>query len=265
MSRSAPRENGSIRCFLSPCRRKMLATTTSSGMARCGCSSSGREPLSRISRPIRSDAAAIAAICRRLDGIPLAIELAAARTAALSVEQLVAHLHDRFHLLTGGRRTALPRHQTLRATLDWSYELLPEPERVILRRLAIFSGVFSLEAAGAVAASPEIPPAQVIQGLSDLVAKSLVVDRDGSCRALPPARYDAGLRARKTCRKRRKRAAGASTRRVLPRPLRTGRSRVGYQTNSGMAGRLRAKNRQFARSARLGLLARSAIRRSAPR
>ena len=124
--------------------------------------------------PDPQDAAAIAAICRRLDGIPLAIELAAARTGALSVEQLLAHLHDRFHLLTGGRRTALPRHQTLRATLDWSYQLLLEPERVIFRRLAIFSGAFSLEAASAVAAGPEIPPAQVVQGLSDLVAKSLV-------------------------------------------------------------------------------------------
>ena len=94
---------------------------------------------------------------------------------AFGVEQLVAHLDDRFHLLTGGRRTALPRHQTLRATLDWSYELLLEPERVVLRRLAVFSGVFSLEAASAVAADPEITPSLVIQSLSDLVAKSLVV------------------------------------------------------------------------------------------
>jgi predicted ATPase/DNA-binding winged helix-turn-helix (wHTH) protein len=125
--------------------------------------------------PDPRDLAAIAAICRRLDGIPLAIELAAAQTAAFGVEQLVARLRDRFDLLTGGRRTALPRHQTLRATLDWSYELLLEPARVILRRLGIFSGVFSLEAASAVAASPEIPPAHVVQGLSDLIAKSLVV------------------------------------------------------------------------------------------
>ena len=125
--------------------------------------------------PDPRDLAAIAAICRRLDGIPLAIELAAAQTAAFSVKQLVAHLHDRFDLLTGGRRTALPRHQTLRATHDWSYELLLEAERVILRRLAVFSGVFSLEAAEAVGASPEIPPARVIQILSDLVAKSVVV------------------------------------------------------------------------------------------
>ena len=77
-------------------------------------------------------------------------------------------------LLTGGRRTALPRHQTLRATLDWSYELLTEPERVVLRRLAIFAGTFSLEAAGAVAASSEIAPSDVVDGVSSLVAKSLV-------------------------------------------------------------------------------------------
>jgi predicted ATPase/DNA-binding winged helix-turn-helix (wHTH) protein len=118
--------------------------------------------------------AMIAAICRRLDGIPLAIELAAARAAALGIEELSARLDDRFQLLTGGRRTALPRHQTLRATLDWSYELLAEPERVILRRLAVFAGFFSLEAAGAVAASPEAAPSEVVDGVSSLVAKSLV-------------------------------------------------------------------------------------------
>jgi predicted ATPase/DNA-binding winged helix-turn-helix (wHTH) protein len=122
----------------------------------------------------RDVATVITAICRRLDGIPLAIELAAARTAALGIEALAARLDDRFRLLTGGRRTALPRHQTLRATLDWSYELLREPERVILRRLAVFSGVFSLEAASAVAASVELAPAEVVDGLSNLVAKSLV-------------------------------------------------------------------------------------------
>ena len=108
----------------------------------------------------------ITAICRRLDGIPLAIELAAARAAALGVEELSARLDDRFRLLTGGRRTALPRHQTLRATLDWSYELLTEPERMVLRRLAIFAGTFSLEAAGAVAASPGVALSDVVDGVS---------------------------------------------------------------------------------------------------
>jgi len=123
----------------------------------------------------------IAAICRRLDGIPLAIELAAARASALGVEGIAARLDDRFHLLTGGKRTALPRHQTLRATLDWSYELLTEPERVILRRLAVFAGPFSLEAATAVAADPETELASVVENLASLVMKSLVTtEGDGA-------------------------------------------------------------------------------------
>jgi predicted ATPase/DNA-binding winged helix-turn-helix (wHTH) protein len=122
----------------------------------------------------RHAAGFIGTICRRLDGIPLAIELAAARGGALGIEEVAARLGDRFQLLTGGRRTALPRHQTLRATLDWSYELLAEPERAILRRIAIFAGAFSLEAASAVVASPELPPAEVVEGLADLAAKSLV-------------------------------------------------------------------------------------------
>jgi predicted ATPase/DNA-binding winged helix-turn-helix (wHTH) protein len=119
-------------------------------------------------------AATITAICRRLDGIPLAIELAAARAAVLGVEEVAANLDNRFRILTGGRRTALPRHQTLRATLDWSYELLSEPEREILRRLAVFAGVFRLEAARVVIAGREIAPAAVVDGIANLVAKSLV-------------------------------------------------------------------------------------------
>jgi predicted ATPase/DNA-binding winged helix-turn-helix (wHTH) protein len=125
--------------------------------------------------PDRRLAAMIAAICRRLDGIPLAIELAAARAATLGIEELAARLDDRFQLLTGGRRTAVPRHQTLRATLDWSHELLAEPERVILQRLSVFAGNFALEAAAAVAAGPEIARSEVVEVLSDLVTKSLVV------------------------------------------------------------------------------------------
>src|SRR5580700_9279871 len=106
--------------------------------------------------PDQRIAAAIAAICRRLDGIALAIELAAARAAALGVEGVATHLDDRFHLLIGGRRTALPRHQTLRSTLDWSYELLSEAERVVFCRLSIFAGSFALAEATAVAPSGEI-------------------------------------------------------------------------------------------------------------
>jgi predicted ATPase/DNA-binding winged helix-turn-helix (wHTH) protein len=124
--------------------------------------------------PDRRSAAMIAAICRRLDGIPLAIELAAARATSLGVEEVTTHLDDRFRILTGGRRTALPRHQTLRAALDWSYELLSEPERVILRRLSVFAGAFMTEAAGVIASGASITRAEAVEGLLSLIAKSLV-------------------------------------------------------------------------------------------
>jgi predicted ATPase len=124
--------------------------------------------------PDRRLASVKAAICRRLDGIPLAIELAAARIAAFGVEGVGARLDDRFRLLTGGSRTALPRHQTLRATLDWSHDLLSESERVVLRRLSVFAGTFTLDAAAAIAASPEIAAADVVECVANLVAKSLV-------------------------------------------------------------------------------------------
>ena len=115
----------------------------------------------------------IAAICRRLDGIPLAIEFAAARAATLGVAQVAKGLHNRFELLTGGRRTALPRHRTLRATLDWSYQLLTEAERDLLQRLAIFVGPFSLDAAGAVA-DAGTTASGIADGIVDLNGKSLV-------------------------------------------------------------------------------------------
>src|SRR5207253_3519106 len=122
----------------------------------------------------RRRAATVAAICRRLDGIPLAIELAAARVPAFGVDGIAARLGDRFHLLTGGRRTALPHQQTLRATLDWSYELLSEPERITLRRLAIFAGSFSLEAATPIVANSDLPVSQVPECVAGLVGRSLV-------------------------------------------------------------------------------------------
>lgn len=122
----------------------------------------------------RRSAARIGAICRRLDGIPLAIELAAARAATLGIEEVFARLDDLFGVLAGGRRTALPRHQTLRATLDWSYGLLPQSERVLLRRLAIFAGAFSVNSACAVAASADLPALEAVDALAGLVAKSLV-------------------------------------------------------------------------------------------
>jgi predicted ATPase/DNA-binding winged helix-turn-helix (wHTH) protein len=116
----------------------------------------------------------IASICQRLDGIPLAIEFAAARAATLGIQQIADLLNDRFSLLTAGRRTALPRHQTLRATLDWSYELLPDWERMLLRRLAIFAGGFTVEAATAVITDADATTSIVAEGIASLVAKSLV-------------------------------------------------------------------------------------------
>src|SRR6202022_4630281 len=98
----------------------------------------------------------IAQVCRRLDGIPLAIELAAARVNALTVEQIAERLDDSLGLLTGGGRTAVDRQRTLRGTLDWSYDLLGEPERVLLGRLAVFAGGWRLEAAEAVCAGEPI-------------------------------------------------------------------------------------------------------------
>ena len=121
------------------------------------------------------NAATVAMICRRLDGIPLAIELAAARSAALGIDGLAQRLDLRFHVLTGGRRTALPRHQTLRATLDWSHRLLSEPDRIVLRRLAVFAGSFTLEAAGRVVADTALAEWEVVGRIAELVDKSLVV------------------------------------------------------------------------------------------
>ena len=114
-------------------------------------------------------------ICRRLDGIPLAIELAAARVRVFSVEQIAARLDDRFRLLTTGPRTAVPRQQTLRATVDWSYALLSEPERVLLRRLSVFAGGWTFEAAEAVASADGLQPHAVLDLLAQLVDKSLVL------------------------------------------------------------------------------------------
>ncbi len=131
------------------------------------------------SAPVADDLAAIVAICRHLDGIPLAIELAAARAAALGPRLVAARMQDRFKLLTAGPRTAAPRHRTLLAALDWSYDLLTEPERLMLRRLAIFAGGFTLEAASTVAPDDEIAASEVADGVASLVTKSLVTADTG--------------------------------------------------------------------------------------
>jgi predicted ATPase/class 3 adenylate cyclase/DNA-binding CsgD family transcriptional regulator len=121
------------------------------------------------------NAAAVAEICRRLDGMPLAIELAAARVRALSLTEIVDSLHDRFRLLTGGSRTAVRRQQTLRASVDWSHALLTDTERILFRRLAVFLGGFDLDAAQAVAGADGVQRYQVLDQLTLLVDKSLVV------------------------------------------------------------------------------------------
>jgi predicted ATPase len=124
--------------------------------------------------PTAEDLASIAAICRRLDGIPLAIELAVASAAALGIAHVSAGLRDRFALLTRGRRTALPRHRTLRATLDWSHELLPETERRLLRRLAVFAGGFTVDAAATIMADAGPDAAMVADCIANLVTKSMI-------------------------------------------------------------------------------------------
>lgn len=131
------------------------------------------------------NAPAIARICHHLDGIPLAIELAAARVKALSPEQISARIDDRFLLLTGGRRTGLPRQQTLQATVDWSYDLLSEKERQVWRRLAVFARGWTVEAAETVVAGPDLGRQEVLDLISQLVDKSIVnanLDSTGSVR-----------------------------------------------------------------------------------
>jgi predicted ATPase/DNA-binding CsgD family transcriptional regulator len=138
-------------------------------------------------------AAALAQLCRRLDGLPLAIELAAARVRVLSLEQIANRLDDSLRLLVGGSRTAPTRHQTLKATLDWSHDLLPEQEQVMFRRLAVFAGGWSLEAVDAVCAGEGIERDDVLNLLSELVDRSLVLvdkqsGRDPRYRLLEPIR-----------------------------------------------------------------------------
>jgi predicted ATPase/DNA-binding CsgD family transcriptional regulator len=125
-----------------------------------------------------SNQAAVVAVCRRLDGVPLAIELAAVRTRVLSVEQILHRLSDRFALLTGGGRAALPRHQTLRTAIDWSYDQLTEAEQLLLRRLCVFAARFTLEDVEGVCASDALDGTDVLDLLASLVDKSLVTTED---------------------------------------------------------------------------------------
>ncbi len=126
-----------------------------------------------------ANAAPVREICRRLDGIPLAIELAAARARVLSPDQIAERLDDAFRLLTNGSRTALPRHRTLRATMEWSHALLSTREQVLLRRLAVFAGTFGLDAVEAVCAGEPLDVDDILDGLAALVDRSLVVMEAG--------------------------------------------------------------------------------------
>src|SRR5262249_2726741 len=118
---------------------------------------------------------AVAEICRRLDGIPLAIELAAARVTAMTPVEISAHLDERFRLLIGGRRSRVERHQTLRATIEWSYGLLDATERVVFDRLGVFVSSFDADAAEAVVGDDELEDWDVLDALTGLVRKSMIV------------------------------------------------------------------------------------------
>src|SRR5262249_18097933 len=145
-----------------------------------------RDRAGAVRKDIGSDEHTLSAmvrICQALDGIPLAIELAAARLRTMSLDQLAGRLDDRFRLLTGGSRTALPRHRTLRAVVDWSWDLLTEAERAVLRRLAVFSGGASLEAVERVCGDEVVARLQVLDLLTALTEKSLLVEHgDGTPR-----------------------------------------------------------------------------------
>ena len=128
------------------------------------------------------NAATLVSICHRLDGIPLAIELAAARVRSLSVEEINRRLDHRFRLLTGGSRTALPRQQTLRSMIDWSYDLLHDDEKLLMRRLSVFAGGWTLEAAERICAGDQIEDSEVLDLLTSLIDKSLVaVEQSDAC------------------------------------------------------------------------------------
>jgi len=140
------------------------------------------------------DEEAVGQICQRLDGMPLAIELAAARVNMLPAAEIASRLNDRFRLLTGGPRTAEARHRTLRSTIDWSHDLLTEPQRVLLRRLSVFRGGWTLEAAEAVCAGGAAPAGDVLELLTGLVGQSLAVASGGRFRLLETIREYAGDR-----------------------------------------------------------------------
>ena len=180
-----------------------------------------------------ANAAIVGSVCTRLDGIPLAIELAVPRLRVLSVEQLARGLEERFRLLTGGNRTALPRQQTLHALIDWSYALLNDAEKLLLARSAVFAGSALMTSITAVVASVEIPPEQFGDLLYSLAEKSLVhIDPIAGETRYRLLEINAGLCSRKAwpCT-----GDKAAARRPLPRPVRRGDGRVGNDPDAAMA------------------------------
>lgn len=131
-------------------------------------------------RVSNENASALSEVCSRLDGIPLAIELAAAKMKVMSVEKLNSRLDDRFRLLTSGKRTALPRQQTLKALIDWSYDLLPDEEKILWKRLSVFSGGFSLEAAEEVCSDDDLDEFGILDSINNLAEKSILIFDDSA-------------------------------------------------------------------------------------
>ncbi len=173
-----------------------------------------------------SDAPVVAEICAKLDGIALALELAAGRVSAYGIQGIATLLNGRFALLWQGRRTAVPRHQTLSAALAWSYDLLPTTESTILRRLSVFVGPFTLDASLAIAASDDIGAPDIIEAIASLVAKSLVAaDNSNSRMRYRLLDFNPRLCCAKAGRKRRGRPDSTATRSLLYRLSRAPRHR----------------------------------------
>jgi predicted ATPase len=173
------------------------------------------------------NARAVAEVCRRLEGIPLALELAAARMGGIAAEHLAERLKDSLTLLSSGPRTASPRHRTMRTTLEWSYELLSEEERATFRRLSVFAGGFALEAAEAVLPDEAVERSEILDLVLDLVEKSLLVAEGlrGPGEA-PRYRMLEPVRHREARTMRGDRGVSATTRRVVSGVRRTRGTKV---------------------------------------
>ena len=220
-----------------PDLRHLPAVESLPGTRRPASSWSGRWRSSRTFTLTEQNAASVAQICYRLDGIPLAIELAAARAKVLSVEQIAARLDDSFRLLATGSRTAMPRHQTLHATMDWSHELLPDEERTLFRRLSVFAGGFALEAAESVCAGEDLERAR---GPGLARAPGGQVAGDGAGRGwrgpLRPAGDGPAVREGEALRVGRGRTVPGPARGILPGAGGRGRAGVEGRATGSMAG-----------------------------